>query len=119
MLPVPNPSVIYKALSEGAVLFSTEEEVYFGLNEVGALVWESLPPVRETLDDLCAVVAARYPDAQPDMIRADIAELLADLAANGLVVSRSDERFPDARSHAEHDARARAEAGAAESARVG
>ena len=44
MLPVPNPKVLFKSMSDGAVLFSTDNEVYFGLNSVGARVWELLPP---------------------------------------------------------------------------
>lgn len=113
MLPVANPKVIYKALSDGAVLFSTEDEVYFGLNEVGARVWELLPPATRTLDELCAAIAARYPDAEPLVIQADVGELLAELTKHRLVlpaeVLLSDE------SGDEHPA----QAGQAASARVG
>lgn len=86
MLPVANPKVIYKALSEGAVLLSTTDEVYFGLNEVGARVWEHLPPVLNTLDELCAEIGAAYPDTDPNTIRADVSELLAELTEYGLVI---------------------------------
>lgn len=88
MLPVANPNVIYKALAEGAVLLSTADEVYFGLNEVGARVWERLPPVLNTLDEMCAAIAAEYPDADPETVRADVSALLAELTSFGLVVSR-------------------------------
>lgn len=88
MLPVANPKVIYKALSEGAVLLSTTDEVYFGLNEVGARVWEHLPPVLDTLDELCAEIGAAYPDTDPATIRADVSELLSELAEYGLVIPR-------------------------------
>ena len=85
MLPVPSPDVIHRALPEGGILFHSADEVYFGLNPVGVRVWELLPPASETLDALCGVLAAEYPDASPDTIRADVAELLAELAAHGLV----------------------------------
>ncbi len=85
LLPVADPQVIYKPLSDGGVLFSTADEVYFGLNEVGARVWELLPPVTHTLDELCAAVHSRYPDVDPGMIRADVMELLSELEAAGLV----------------------------------
>jgi hypothetical protein len=88
MLPVANPRVIYKALSEGAVLLSTTDEVYFGLNEVGARVWEHLPPVLNTLDELCAEIGAAYPGTDAETIRADISELLAELTEYGLVLPR-------------------------------
>ena len=85
MLPTRNPKVIFKALATGAVLYSTEEEVYFGLNPVGVRVWELLPPVHQRLDDLCRVIAADYPDAPEDVIRADVTELLEELTRLGLV----------------------------------
>jgi hypothetical protein len=88
MLPVANPNVIYKALTDGAVLLSTTDEVYFGLNEVGAKVWERLPPALNTMDELCAAIAAEYPDADPETIRADVSALLSELTSFGLVVSR-------------------------------
>lgn len=84
MLPVPHPQVIYKALGEGSILFHTAEEVYFGLNRVGARVWELLPSAG-TLDELSAAIAAEYPDAPSDTVRADVAELLEALSAQGLV----------------------------------
>ncbi|HEY7877774.1 MAG TPA: PqqD family protein [Gemmatimonadaceae bacterium] len=86
MLPFANPKVIYKALSDGAVLFSTEDEVYFGLNEVGSRVWELLPPTMHTVDEVCAALAIQYPDADPAMIRADVMELIAELVSHRLVI---------------------------------
>jgi hypothetical protein len=95
MLPVANPKVIFKALSDGAVLFSTEDEVYFGLNEVGALVWQHLPPKLATLDELCAAVAERYPEVDPGVIRQDVTELISELASNRLVFPRNAEQNDD------------------------
>jgi len=114
MLPVANPKVIYKALSEGAVLLSTTDEVYFGLNEVGARVWEHLPPVLNTLDELCAAIGATYPEVDQDTIRADVSELLAELAAHGLVLPRDSHS-----GEGQHATIVAAEAGRAESHRVG
>jgi hypothetical protein len=84
-LPVANPEVIFRNVSEGAVLLHTRDEVYFGLNAVGARIWQLLPPVCRTLDDLCAAVAKEYPSVDAGVIRADIVELLEDLAAQRLV----------------------------------
>ena len=86
MLPTRNPKIIFKALAAGAVLYSTEEEVYFGLNPVGVRVWELLPPAHQTLDEVCRVIAAEYPDAGEDVIRADVAELLDELVKLGLLL---------------------------------
>lgn len=77
---------MFQALQDGAVLFSPSSEIYFGLNHVGARIWELLPPATGTLDELVDQVAAAYPDAPPERIRHDAQALLADLGYNGLVV---------------------------------
>jgi hypothetical protein len=86
VLPTRNPNIIFKALATGAVLYSPRDEVYFGLNPVGVRVWELLPPVSQELDEVCRVLEREYPDAPGEMIRADVAELLEELAKLGLVV---------------------------------
>ena len=87
-LPVPAPDVVYKALPDGAVLFSSESEVYYGLNSVGARVWELLPPASETVAQVVAELNKQYPEVDADMIAADVGELLADLQRQGLVRAR-------------------------------
>lgn len=114
MLPVANPKVIFKALSDGAVLFSTEDEVYFGLNEVGALVWQLLPPKLSTMDELCTSIAERYPEVDPGMIRQDVTELISELTAHRLVFPRNAEQTDD--TSLENSSQ---ETDPAESARVG
>jgi len=86
VLPTRNPKVIFKALATGAVLYSTDEEVYFGLNPVGVRVWELLPPAHRTLEEISRVIAAEYPDVGEDVIRADVSELLDELIKLGLVL---------------------------------
>ena len=113
MLPIANPAVVYRALSEGAVLFSTADEVYFGLNSVGSRVWELLT-VHRTFDELCAAIAQEYPDVDPDTIRTDVGELLEDLTGYGLVLPRETQTPV-----VEPGARYSAEAARAESSRVG
>lgn len=86
MLPVVNPEVIYQSMSDGAVLFSTRDEVYFGLNPVGARVWEALPPANATWDALYAAVQAQYPEVDPDTLRADVKELVEELLSRRLLL---------------------------------
>ncbi len=90
MLPVPQPKVLFKAMSDGAVLFSTDNEVYFGLNSVGARIWELLPPVCATFDELCTRLSAEYPEVGRSIIEADVKELLGDLTAHKLVAVRAE-----------------------------
>ena len=94
MLPAVNPTVIYKALADGAVLFAPNIEIYFGLNEVGARVWEALPAANGSFDQLCASIGALYPDVPAATIRQDVQELLDDLVRQGLATA------PGARSDA-------------------
>ena len=86
-LPVHNQNVLFRSVADGAVIFSVEDEVYFGLNGVGAQVWELLGSF-DCGESLMAEMIRRYPDAHPDAIRADVSELIADLVANHLVVPR-------------------------------
>ncbi|HJR41551.1 MAG TPA: PqqD family protein [Gemmatimonadaceae bacterium] len=92
MLPVANPRVIYRSLPDGAVLFSTTDEVYFGLNTVAARVWELLPPASRSLDDMLDHLAREYPEVRPEVLRDDVRSLLADLAGYGLVSFAREEK---------------------------
>jgi len=69
----------------GALLQRTE--LYFGLNSVGAIIWELLPQ-GATLDDLCAAVAARFPDVDRAVIAGDVADLLDELTRLELLEPR-------------------------------
>jgi coenzyme PQQ synthesis protein D (PqqD) len=114
LLPHPKPNVIYRSVAEGAVLLSTTEEVYYGLNAVGAHIWERLPPVLRAFDDLCASVSKLYPEVDPDTIRADTQELLDDLLTHGLVCSAQQEGC-----HAANETPGASQAARAEPGRVG
>jgi hypothetical protein len=113
LLPVPNRKVVFKALPDGAVLLSTDDEVYFALNTVGARVWELLPPRSATLADLCSALAMHYPEVDPGVIDADVRRLLDELTANRLVLPHT-ATMPDDQA----DAATAEEAGSAESVRV-
>jgi len=84
-LPVRNPDVICRTVDGGAVLLDTGHEVYYGLNAVGAFIWEHLPPVCQTLEDMSASLGALYPEVAVEAIRTDARELLDDLLAARLV----------------------------------
>lgn len=84
-LPHPKPTVVCCEVEEGAVLLSTEDETYYGLNAVGARVWALLPPVHQTFDRLIDALAGFYPEVSQEILREDVALLLDDLLRNGLV----------------------------------
>lgn len=83
-LPSPKPTVVCCDVEQGAVLLSTEDETYYGLNPVGAQVW-SLLPSHQTLGSLCQALGRSYPDVGEATLREDVQALLEDLLANGLV----------------------------------
>lgn len=88
MLPQPAPRVVFQKLEDGAVLFSPETETYFGLNLVGAIIWEALPE-SASLPALCDRISGRFPDVDAVIIRNDVEELLAELSAAGLLHTSS------------------------------
>jgi hypothetical protein len=90
VLPVPSSSAIFKPLPEGGVLFSTSTEVYFGVNGVGARIWELLPPKTHTFGELCEELARQYTDVDASVIRSDARRYLDELLENGLVEFRKD-----------------------------
>lgn len=90
-LPRPASGVVFSRIDEGGVLLSTEEEVYYGLNEVGAEVWELLDG-EETRDGLCSRLEDRYPDVDPASLREDVGDLLGRLGELGLVVLEGEPR---------------------------
>lgn len=85
-LPQPSSSAIFKPLPEGGVLFSTVTEVYFGVNVIGARIWELLQKTRR-FDELCDLLASEYSDVSRAQIEKDVRKFLDDLVENGLVVS--------------------------------
>jgi hypothetical protein len=90
-LPKHNPAVLCQAVAEGALLLHTKREVYFGLNVVGAQIWELLPPKCSELAELCAELERRYPNAEPEGLRSDVTELLDALAAQELLLASTSE----------------------------
>lgn len=91
MLPSPSPSVVCTPLAEGAVLFDARTEQYFGLNVVGARIWELLPSAGD-VESLHGRLHAEYPDVDAADLRRDVEALLENLVASGLAITgRSDD----------------------------
>ncbi len=70
------------------VILDTEEGVYYGLNPVGAHVWELLhEPV--TVSDIVDSITEQY-DVSRDRCEADVRAFVADLRDAGLVAVHED-----------------------------
>ncbi|MFC3098029.1 PqqD family protein [Alteraurantiacibacter palmitatis] len=66
------------------VLMHLASGTYFGLNPVGARIWQLIEDEPRTLASLCEVIAEEF-DAPIDVIEQDLAALAGDLAAHSLV----------------------------------
>ncbi len=73
-------------MADGGVLFSSDSEVYFGLNPVGTIIWEALPTA-DTVEGLCRKLSDRFKDVAPEVLAKDVRNFLRDLLASGLVVA--------------------------------
>ena len=83
MRPVRQSRVVFTRSGESALLLDPDSGNYFSLTEVGARIWE-LCDGEHTLDEIAGALAGEY-DAAPETIQADARELLAELAAEGLL----------------------------------
>jgi hypothetical protein len=90
----PSADVIFRELEAESVLLDLASGHYFGLNAVGTRVWLLLEN-GATVDGVVDAIAAEF-DAERAEIARDVAELLTELAARGLVI-RGTEPAPPAR----------------------
>jgi hypothetical protein len=82
-----NPSVIYRELAGEVVLLNLQSGVYYGLDPVGARVWQLLTQSRG-VDDVCATLIDEY-DVSAETLRADVQRLIGELSEKGLVIVES------------------------------
>ncbi len=72
------------SLGDEVVILNHRDGVYYGLEEVGMLVWEQMQAAPQTIDNLTEKVCNEY-DIEPSICQADIQNLLADLIKEKLV----------------------------------
>ena len=80
-----NPDMLFSELEGEAVVLNLASGVYFGLNGVGARIWELLTAGK----DLRAIKAALLDefDVPADVCEADLLEVVGRMAADGLVTA--------------------------------
>lgn len=78
--------VAYRAYGDGSggVLLQLDTSLYFGVNQVGALVWELIGSGND-LDGVISGVSAKLDEA-PKELTTDVIEFISALADRGLVV---------------------------------
>jgi hypothetical protein len=82
-VPRRHPEAVAQPVRGATALLNVRTEEYFSLNEVGARVWALIDGQRP-LADIVATLQSEY-DVDEAELRADVEELLADLAASGLI----------------------------------
>ena len=80
---IPSPDVMMQELGDELVLLDMRSEHYFGLNEVGARVWQQMSEGCD-LDTMVRTLTEEF-DVDEATLRADVERLIADLADAGLV----------------------------------
>jgi hypothetical protein len=82
------PHVLATAQRDEVVLFDTARERYYTLNDVGTLVWTLLgePTTVASIVEAIRLEYAVPPDAAPDPVAGDVAALLRELHAAGMLV---------------------------------
>jgi len=78
--------VVAKLVGDELVLLDYEEEVYYGLDPIGARIWELLNSGR-TLGEIIDTLLAEY-DVTRDALAADVERVVGDLETNGLLAPR-------------------------------
>ena len=81
------PHVIARQVGDEIVLLDLDNGTYFGLDPVGARIWELISQGR-TLAAVCEVILDEY-DVTREIIEQDLLKLVADLAAQKLVKVRA------------------------------
>ena len=66
------------------VILNHSKGAYYGLNDVGVLVWDSLEKGPQTLDALCDAVVSEY-EVDAETCKSDLNILLKDLISEKLV----------------------------------
>jgi len=79
----PSPDVLFSRVGDEAVLLNLASGVYYSLDRVGALVWETMAG-GGSLGDVQGTVYRQF-SVEHDVLWADISVLVDDLHRNGLV----------------------------------
>ncbi|WP_321422026.1 PqqD family protein [uncultured Methanobacterium sp.] len=84
-----NNDYVYCKVEDEMVLLGMEDGIYYGLNPVGAFIWEQIKEPK-TIDQIRDAILDEY-NVEKDECERDLLELLKELTENGMVeVKKSD-----------------------------
>lgn len=75
--------VVAKRVGDEIVIVHLDQGFYYGLDPVGARIWELIES-GTAVEEIVETLQAEY-DAERERIAADVARLVADLEAHGLL----------------------------------
>jgi hypothetical protein len=84
-----NKDYVYCNVEDEMVLLGMEDGIYYGLNPVGAFVWEQITEPK-TIDQVRDAILDEY-DVGKEECERDLFELLREMTAKGLVEIKEDE----------------------------
>jgi hypothetical protein len=77
-------NVLFRKLEEESVLLNLDDEMYYGLDEVGTSMWVALES-SESINLAYKQLLAKY-DVDSDRLQADLIELLGNLLEHKLII---------------------------------
>jgi hypothetical protein len=77
------PDVLFRMVSDEAILVNLNTEVYLGLNTVGARMWDVLNSAN-SIEAAYETLLGEY-EVEPQQLRADLEELLGQLLGQKLI----------------------------------
>ena len=80
--------VLVRFLDRESVLLNLETERYFGLDETGTRMWQTVTSA-PTIDAAYSQLLAEF-DVEPELLRSNFTDLLTRLADNGLLQLSAD-----------------------------
>lgn len=83
-IPFPAGNIVWREVSDGAVLVSPEAGKVRVLNKVGSQVWRLIDG-RTSIATIEETLLRRYDDVPREQLSQDLQQFLSDLASRGLL----------------------------------
>jgi len=84
-----NKNYVYCNVEDEMVLLGMEDGIYYGLNPVGAFIWEQIKEPK-TIDQVRDAILAEY-EVEKGECERDLLELLQEMTEKGLVEVKDDD----------------------------
>jgi PqqD family protein of HPr-rel-A system len=82
----PAPSALGAEIEDEVIVFEQESDAVFGLGGVGRRIWALIAEGAHTAEEVAQRLCAEF-DADEAVIRTDLAKILGELSAHGLIES--------------------------------